>query len=143
MAGTVAWRRLDAMATVTETAVHPSASFSAALRSSPSGAPRDDGGSAGVREETEAPRCPLQYAAGRVEVCPGPGCPFWEEGGAVLPGGCIVQRLGLDLDNRPELAHALLQVRHKLDQALDREDEDEARSLFYRLVPSAREEEDR
>ena len=89
----------------------------------------------------EVPLCALQFAAGRIEACPGGGCPFWEEGGAVLPGGCMIQRLALDLERRPELAHALLQVRRKLDLALSKEDEDEAKSLFYRLVPRAREEE--
>ena len=93
--------------------------------------------------EADVPLCTVQYAAGRVEVCPGPRCPFWEEGGAVIPAGCLLQRLGLDLEHRPELVHALLQLRRKLDQALSREDEDEARSLFFRLVPAARDEEDR
>src|SRR6266540_5325444 len=41
--------------------------------------------------------CALQDAAGRVEACPGEGCPFWEEGGAVLEGGCAIERLSLDL----------------------------------------------
>jgi hypothetical protein len=82
--------------------------------------------------------CRLQYAAGRIESCPGPDCPFWEEGGAVLPAGCMLERLGVDLERHPEIAHALLQTRRKLAQAVTDEDEDEARSLFYRLVPAAR-----
>jgi hypothetical protein len=84
--------------------------------------------------------CALQYAEGRFEVCPGPGCPFWEEGGAVMPGRCRIERLGLDLDARPKLALVLLQIRQKLEQAGTEEGEDEARSLFYRLVPAARSE---
>jgi hypothetical protein len=90
--------------------------------------------------EKHAGLCALQYAEGRIEVCPGPGCPFWEEGGAVVPGRCLIERLGLDLEGRPELAHGLLQIRRKLDQAGTEEDENEARSLFYRLVPAARSE---
>ena len=82
--------------------------------------------------------CALQYAEGRIEMCPGPGCPFWEVGGAVVPGRCLIERLGLDLYARPELPHALLQIRRKLDQAGTQEDKDDARSLFYRLVPAAR-----
>ena len=99
--------------------------------------------SAATNIEAGEALCALQYAAGRIEICHGSACPFWEEGGAVLPGGCIIQRLGLDLERRPELVHALLQVRHRLEQAIDRDDEDEARSLFFRLVPAARHEEER
>jgi hypothetical protein len=38
--------------------------------------------------------CRLQYAEGRIETCPGPGCPFWEGGGGALPGRCMIERLG-------------------------------------------------
>ena len=84
--------------------------------------------------------CSLQYRAGRIESCPGADCPFWEEGGAAIPGHCIFERLDLDLDARPSLVHALLQVRRGLNQAVTGEDEESARSLFYRLVPAARDE---
>ena len=84
--------------------------------------------------------CALQYRAGRIEVCPGADCPFWEEGGAAIPGHCVFERLNLDLDEPPGLVHALLQVRRSLNQAVTAEDEEEARSLFYRLVPAARDE---
>jgi hypothetical protein len=82
--------------------------------------------------------CGLQYRAGRIEACHGADCPFWEEGGATIPGDCIFERLSLDLDERPELVHGLLQVRRSLAQAVTSDDEQEARSLFYRLVPVAR-----
>jgi len=82
--------------------------------------------------------CHLQYLAGRIEPCRETDCPFWEEGGAALPGGCILRRLDLDLEARPGLVHALLQVRRGLAQAVTAEDEKDARSLFYRLVPAAR-----
>ena len=74
--------------------------------------------------------CALQDAAGRVEACPGEGCPFWEEGGAVLEGGCAIERLSLDLARRPELAQYLLEIRLGLDRARRGGD---GRSLFYRL----------
>ena len=74
--------------------------------------------------------CALQDAAGRVEVCPGEGCPFWEEGGAVLEGGCAIERLSLDLARRPELAQYLLRIRLEFDRARRGGD---GRSLFYRL----------
>lgn len=62
---------------------------------------------------SEAPekRCALLETVGRVEACPGDGCPFWEEGGAVLEGGCAIERLSLDLAHRPELAQYLLEIR--------------------------------
>lgn len=81
--------------------------------------------------ETAAKRCALQDAAGRVEACPGTGCPFWEEGGAVLEGGCAIERLSLNLARRPELAQYLLGVR--LGLARPRRRGDETRSLFYLL----------
>lgn len=90
-------------------------------------------------EDLNVPRlCGLQYRASRIELCPGADCPFWEEGGAVTPGQCIFKRLDLDLDETPGLVHALLQVRRALYQSVTREDEEGARSLFYRLVPAAR-----
>jgi hypothetical protein len=91
-----------------------------------------------IEEQDVDRRSGQQYRAGRIESCPGAGCPFWEEGGAALPGGCLFERLALDLDARPDLVHALLQIRRQLAQAVTREDEDGARSLFYRLVPAAR-----
>jgi len=82
--------------------------------------------------------CHLQYRAGRIEPCGEGDCPFWEE--AALPGGCLLQRLDLDLDAKPDLVHALLQIRRALAHSVTSEDEQDARSLFYRLVPSARED---
>src|SRR5262249_8360173 len=58
--------------------------------------------------------CALQDAVGRVEACPGVGCPFWEEGGAVLEAGCMIERLSLDLARRPERAQSLLELRLRL-----------------------------
>lgn len=75
-----------------------------------------------VREQPalEQP-CLIQGALGRVEACPGDPCPFWEEGGAVTPGGCAVERLGLptslDLRRRPDLAVWLLDVRRSPEAA--------------------------
>lgn len=82
--------------------------------------------------------CRLQRLETGIAICTGLGCPFWEAGGAVLAGGCVLERLVPDLEARPELVPALLQVRRKLEQALSQEDEDEARSLLYQLVPAAR-----
>ena len=69
--------------------------------------------------ETERASCLIQDALGRVEACPAEACPFWESGGAALPGGCAVERLGLptslDLRQRPDLAAWLLEIRRSLE----------------------------
>lgn len=75
--------------------------------------------------------CALQDAVGRVEACPGARCPFWEPGGAVLAGGCLLERLTLDLGRRPDLANYLLGLRVVLDEG--RVDPPGTRQLFYRL----------
>ena len=105
---------------------------SAAIIGSMSMIPRE------VEERTGVRLCTLQYLADRIERCPGADCPFWEEGGAAVEPGCIIDRLALDLESRPELVHALLQVRRRVWQAVTTEDADAARSLFYRLLPGAR-----
>ena len=84
--------------------------------------------------------CRLASAIGETEACPYAGCPFWEEGGAVVPAGCMLDRLAGDLDRRPELALALLPVRRKLEQVHDQEDEAEAYALVFRLLRRARDE---
>jgi len=81
--------------------------------------------------------CSLQDAAGRIEAC-STACPFWEHGGAVLAGGCALERLELDLKGRSELVEALLKIRSRLGRAPSDIEEEEARSLFHRLVPPAR-----
>ena len=54
------------------------------------------------------------------------GCPFWES------GSCAVD--GVDLSGRSDLAAWLLRIRSSLDRARVREDEQEARRLFYRVL---------
>jgi hypothetical protein len=87
--------------------------------------------------EADLRPCSLADGAGFVEVCWGPNCPFWEEGGALISAGCVVERLGLQVTANPRVARGLLHVRRKLDRATNAEDEAEALSLFYRLVPAA------
>jgi hypothetical protein len=69
--------------------------------------------------EAERANCLIQEVLGRVEACPAEACPFWEPGGAALPGGCAVDRLGLptslDLRTRPDLAAWLLEMRRALE----------------------------
>jgi len=82
--------------------------------------------------EIERPLCRLQYAAGRVEECPQDKCPFWEPGGAALPGRCALERV--DLSDRPEVAHLLLTLRKRLELQESALEQQETRRLFYRLL---------
>ena len=60
--------------------------------------------------------CQLRFAAeGLEELCTGDVCPFWEPGGAVVPGGCIVERLGTDVW-RGDVAACLLELRVRLER---------------------------
>ena len=85
-----------------------------------------------VPTDTDKKLCRIQYTLGRVEECPEDACPFWEPGGAALEGRCAAGRL--DLADRPEVAEWLLRIRKQLESAGTREEEDEARRLFYRLL---------
>lgn len=83
----------------------------------------------------ERGRCELQYAAGRVEACAGPICPFWEEGGAVVEPGCALARLGIDIEGNPKLVAWLVRLRTMLAKGGGRAGGEEALHLFHRLVP--------
>ena len=78
--------------------------------------------------------CSLSLAAhGEIEVCPEDQCVFWESGGAVLKGSCLVERLGIDVRDQ-ELATYLLEVRERVEQARDsREAEVAHREFAHRL----------
>jgi hypothetical protein len=52
------------------------------------------------------------------EPCPGEECAFWEPGGAVVAGGCLIDRLGVDVRRR-DLARYLLDTRERLERARD------------------------
>jgi hypothetical protein len=78
--------------------------------------------------------CRLYVALGRAEACREGACPFWEEGGAVLPPGCALERLGLDV-GRADIAQCLLDLRSELEQARDRDEAERARRACALLVP--------
>lgn len=86
--------------------------------------------------------CPLQYAASRVETCPGERCPFWESDVRGEPG-CAVTRLGIALEEEPKLVAFLLRLRLELAQRRDgreaprSEAGERVHSLFY-LLPRRR-----
>ena len=62
--------------------------------------------------------CSLSVVAGDDEVCPRGWCAFWEQGGAVLEGGCAIDRLGVRIDD-PQLARHLLELRRGLERVRD------------------------
>jgi hypothetical protein len=59
-------------------------------------------------------------AEGESEICLRDACAFWEPGGAVLPGGCIIDRLGTDI-RQDDLAAFLLDIRRRLERVRDPE----------------------
>jgi hypothetical protein len=78
--------------------------------------------------------CSLRLAAeARVEPCPGERCAFWEPGGAVIEGGCLLERLSVDLTQR-DLAEYLLDVRQRLEQRRGGEEAEEAHREFARRL---------
>jgi hypothetical protein len=78
--------------------------------------------------------CMLRLAAeGKTEVCPRDRCSFWEPGGAVLEGRCLMERLGVDV-RRPDLAAYLLETRRRLDQARDLAQAEAAHLEFARRL---------
>ena len=81
--------------------------------------------------------CHLQERVGQVEVCPEERCAFWEHGGAVLPGGCAIERLGLthEVERDRELAQWLLDLREQLSRAQTHDERRHAHSLFRQLLP--------
>lgn len=83
-------------------------------------------------------RCSLQSAVGHVQPCPGSHCPFWDEGGAVLEGGCMLERMLPPEDWTPELAARWLALRRSIDRARDAGRLDEVRALFQRVDDGVR-----
>jgi hypothetical protein len=73
--------------------------------------------------------CVLDAAVGSPGLCRREECPFWETGGAVLSGGCIVVRSGVDLD-RAGVAELLIESRRTLELA----DSPPAREDAHRVV---------
>jgi hypothetical protein len=53
--------------------------------------------------------CPLHEALGREEECPGEGCALWTD-------HCGIEKLRLELRERPQLAAHLLELRTRLEQ---------------------------
>lgn len=84
--------------------------------------------------QPEHEQCKLRLAAhGVAEACPRERCAFWEPGGAVVEGNCLIERLAIDLTDR-ELAEYLLQARERIERARDLAEAERAhREFAHRL----------
>ena len=62
------------------------------------------------RNETEhRPLCTIELIAeGHASRCPGDDCPFWDH-------GCVLSRVEIELEGRPEVAELLLGLRRELE----------------------------
>jgi hypothetical protein len=84
--------------------------------------------------QIEPKTCTLRLVArGQTEVCPRERCAFWEPGGAVLEGNCLVERLGVDR-GAPDLASYLLETRERLERARDLAEAEAAHREFSRRL---------
>lgn len=84
--------------------------------------------------QIEPKTCTLRLVAqGQTEVCPRERCAFWEPGGAVVEGNCLVERLGVDLGT-PDLASYLLEARERLEQSRDLSEAEAAHRAFARRL---------
>lgn len=78
----------------------------------------DGGASATLDVEMDDEKtCRLEGVAGRVVACPEDGCAFWEPGGAVLEGRCVLH--GIDFSREPGLAEWLLELRESLARSAE------------------------
>jgi hypothetical protein len=85
-------------------------------------------------KEPEPKHCTLRLAArGEIEACPEDRCVFWESGGAVLEGNCILERLGIDMRDM-ELTEYLLETRERLERARDSSQAEAAHREFARRL---------
>ncbi len=85
-------------------------------------------------KQIEPKSCTLHLVAqGEPEPCPRERCAFWEPGGAVVEGTCLIERLGVDV-GRPDLATYLLETRERLEQARDLAEAEEAHRQLSRRI---------
>jgi hypothetical protein len=87
---------------------------------------------------TEPHPCRLTAIAGRPEPCPEDRCPFWEPGGAVLPGRCGFEQI--DLAANADLAGFLLRIRRALEQSRASDEDHEALRLFHHALNKGHDE---
>ena len=83
--------------------------------------------------QIETKKCTLRLGTGVTEACRSERCAFWEPGGAVVEGGCLIERLGVDV-RRADLAEYLLETRERLEQARDLAEAERAHLEFSRRI---------
>jgi len=84
--------------------------------------------------QIEPKTCTLRLVAqDRTELCTRERCAFWEPGGAVVEGDCLVECLGVDV-RRPDLAAYLLEARERLEDARDLAEAEAAHREFSRRL---------
>ena len=86
-----------------------------------------------------AKRCSLREAVGEQELCPGSSCLFWEKGGAVVEPGCAIERLGVPVKERRDLAIHLLELRIRADEVRTAAERRDAQRRFSELLNLNRE----
>ena len=73
------------------------------------------------------PLCTIELiATGHAARCPGEACAFWDR-------GCVLSRIELELDGRPEVAQLSLDLRQELEAGRTIE-LDEARTTFAHIL---------
>ena len=71
--------------------------------------------------------CTIEMIAeGHAARCPGDGCAFWDR-------GCMLARVEVELDGRPQVARLLLELRGRLEEGRTVELE-EARTTLSRIL---------
>ena len=85
-------------------------------------------------KQIEPEMCSLRLAAQRhAELCPRERCAFWEPGGAIVDGACLIERLGVDLA-ACDLAAYLLETRERLERARDLSEAEVAHREFSHRI---------
>lgn len=84
--------------------------------------------------QSEPEQCTLRrVACGEVVACPEERCAFWEPGGAVLKGNCLVERLGIGAADK-DVAAYLLEALERLERARDLAEAEQAHREFARRL---------
>lgn len=78
--------------------------------------------------------CPLERAIGHSVECTRACCPFWEPGGAVVPAGCVFDRVPIDFNRRRDVTELVLTLKTRLERPSSVKDEQEARSRLSALL---------
>jgi hypothetical protein len=84
-------------------------------------------------------QCSLRESVGERELCPGGACVFWEAGGAVLESGCAIERLGVPVVRRTDLARHLLDLRLHVEAVQTDAERRDAHRRFAELLNLNRE----